>query len=82
MIDIRHVVHEFLGLQPTGHQESQTLSWKQFVSKRFLLCTLVQASLALAAFTVVEPAGSQNHIRWFATKNTSVLPPSQQVKEK
>jgi len=50
MTDIQHVFHEVPGSQLTRLKEAQTSSWRQFVCKRFLLCMLVHASIALSAF--------------------------------
>src|SRR6266478_2578252 len=50
MTAIQHFIHEVSGSQLTRHQESTAVSWRQFVFKRFLLCTFVHASIALSAF--------------------------------
>src|SRR6267142_3354546 len=50
MTDIQHITHEVPGSQLTRLQEAQSSSSRQFVFKRFLLCTFIHASIALSAF--------------------------------
>src|SRR6266481_10163911 len=50
MTAIQHFIHEVSGSQLPRLQESIAASWRQFVFKRFLLCTFVHASIALSAF--------------------------------